>query len=214
MFIYVIVNSETLKLYVGQHKGNNLRKYLQTKISDALHQTHLRSRLYASMRKHPKECWSIHPLISGIENRKELDEWERLLIYALKSQHPDVGYNICDGGEGFTGPHTEETKQKLREVHLGNQYCLGQKQSLETIAKRVEKNTGRKRTQEQKDRMSAGRSGKGFGNQNVLLWERTEEQSRKLHEHNVKYWTSERRKEQAERIKKYNLTRRQVVEQQ
>jgi len=51
------------------------------------------------MRKYPKNVWSIHPLLSGIETKKELDEQEKLLIRALKAQHPDVGYNIGSGGE-------------------------------------------------------------------------------------------------------------------
>lgn len=112
MFIYVIVNSATLKIYVGQHKGNSLRKYLQTKFSDAQHQPRLRSRLYRSMRKHSKDVWSIHPLISGLQTREECDHWEQMLIRALNTQHPDVGYNIQRGGEGFTGPHTEEWRKE------------------------------------------------------------------------------------------------------
>src|ERR1700676_1522992 len=100
MFVYVIVNSETLKIYVGQHKGTNLRKYLQTKLSNAKRNSGTRSHLVASMRKHPKEVWSIHPLLSDLQTREECDEWERHYIKVLKAQHPDIGYNICRGGEG------------------------------------------------------------------------------------------------------------------
>jgi GIY-YIG catalytic domain-containing protein/NUMOD3 motif-containing protein len=114
MFVYVIVNSETLKIYVGQHKRNCLQKYLKQKISHAIRGESERSHLYAAMRKHPKECWSIHPLISGLQTRAECDEWERHFIKALKTQHPEVGYNICRGGEGFSGPFTDEHRAKLR----------------------------------------------------------------------------------------------------
>jgi hypothetical protein len=113
MFVYVIVCSETLKVYVGQHKGNNLRQYLQQKMSEARRGFSGRSRLYASMLKHPRESWSIHQLISDLQTRAECDAWERYYISHLKTQHPDVGYNICDGGEGFTGPHTPEALQKM-----------------------------------------------------------------------------------------------------
>ena len=119
MFIYLIVNSETLKMYVGQHKGSNLRQYLQQKLSEARRGFGGRSRLYASMRKHPREAWSIWPLVSGIETRAELDEVEKHFIRVLKAQHPDVGYNICEGGEGFTGPHTENTKRRIRKAMRG-----------------------------------------------------------------------------------------------
>jgi hypothetical protein len=116
MFIYVIVNSETLKIYVGQHKGESLTRYLQQKWWDAHYYSGKRSHLYAAMRKYPKEFWSIHPLVSGVETRAELDEIEKHYIKVLKTQHPDVGYNICDGGEGFSGPHSEEAKQKLGSI--------------------------------------------------------------------------------------------------
>lgn len=102
MFVYVIVCSESGKLYIGQHKGNNLQKYLQTKFSDARQEgrSEGRSHLYRAMRKHPRETWSIWPLVSGIESKSEMDELEKHFIHVLKAQHPDVGYNICDGGEG------------------------------------------------------------------------------------------------------------------
>ena len=119
MFIYVIVNHETLKVYVGQHKGASLKRYLQQKWWDAHYYSGKRSHIYAAMRKHSRESWSIHPLMSGITDKKELDEWERLLIYALKAQHPDVGYNICDGGEGFTGPQSPEAKAKITAALIG-----------------------------------------------------------------------------------------------
>jgi hypothetical protein len=166
MVIYVIVCSATLKIYVGQHKHEDgLQKYMQTKFSDAAHQRRGYSHLFNAMRKHPKESWSIHPLVSGITDKKELDETEQLLIYALGAQHPDVGYNICDGGEGHAAPHTEDTRRKMSETRKargispsreciaashtpesdqarrdrarGNQYALGQVQSPEQIAKRV-----------------------------------------------------------------------------
>ena len=115
MFIYVIVCNESLKLYVGQHKGDSLERYLQQKYSRAIHESGKRSHLYAAMRKHPRESWSIHPLVSGIESKAELDELEKHFIRVLKSQHPDIGYNICDGGEGFTGPHSDAARRKMRE---------------------------------------------------------------------------------------------------
>ena len=104
MFIYVIVNSETLKIYVGQHKGDSLKQYLQRKLSAAAHREASGSHLFASMRKYPKDVWSIHPLISDLQTREECDHWERLLIASMNSQNSGVGYNICRGGEGNSGP--------------------------------------------------------------------------------------------------------------
>jgi len=100
MFVYVIVNSETLKIYIGQHKGQNLQKYLQQKMSHAIRGQYAgRSYLYAAMRKYPKDVWSIHPLIV-VQTVSECGYYERKLIEALNTQHPDVGYNLCHGGAG------------------------------------------------------------------------------------------------------------------
>ena len=115
MFIYLIVNYKTGKYYVGQHKGDNLRAYLQRKLSAARHnEGRGGSYLFASMRKHPDpKAWSIHALRSDIQTRAELDQTERDFIKFLKATDPGYGYNICQGGEGFTGPHTEATRRKL-----------------------------------------------------------------------------------------------------
>jgi group I intron endonuclease len=114
MFIYLIVNHITGKYYVGQHKGNNLKKYLQDKFSRAKTYTGS-SHLFASMRKHGREAFSIHALLS-VETKAELDQKEREFIEFLRSKNPEYGYNICRGGEGFTGPHRPESKAKVTEA--------------------------------------------------------------------------------------------------
>jgi hypothetical protein len=122
MFIYLIVNHITGKYYVGQHKGKSLQKYLVAKFWDARHQRNGRSYLYNSMRKHPDpSVWSIHALLSDIQTKTELDKYEKEFIKFLRSRDPEYGYNICKGGEGFTGPgfrgpRTEEWKQKIRKT--------------------------------------------------------------------------------------------------
>src|SRR5208283_3371701 len=73
------------------------------------------SRLFNAMREHTDHAiWSIHALLSDIQTRPELDAYERDFIAFLRSQDPEYGYNICRGGEGFTGPHTEQWKEKMR----------------------------------------------------------------------------------------------------
>ena len=116
MFIYLIVNRVTGKYDVGQHRGNNLRKYLQTKLSDAFKHRGGRSYLFASMRKHGREAFTIHALLSDVETRAELDQHEKDFISFLRSQDPEYGYNICRGGEGFSGPHGPEAKAKVTEA--------------------------------------------------------------------------------------------------
>ena len=115
MFIYLIVNRETGKYYVGQHKGNNLQKYLQQKFHHAQSGVSGSSHLFNSMRRHPNpRSWSIHALRSDITDREELDRTERDFIRFLRATDPGYGYNICRGGEGRTGPQSEEEKKKHR----------------------------------------------------------------------------------------------------
>src|SRR5208337_34880 len=83
---------------------------------DAKHQKNGSSHLFNSMRKHPKEAWSIHALLSDVRTRPELDQHERDFIAFLRSRDPEHGYNICRGGEGFSGPHSSATRQKIAEA--------------------------------------------------------------------------------------------------
>ena len=115
MYVYVIRNSATGKIYIGQHKGSNLKKYLQQKLSHAFSKRTGASILFNSMRKHPKDVWSIEPLIE-VETKAEVDKWERIYIALYDTRNPEIGYNICKGGEGFTGPHSSEARAKVTEA--------------------------------------------------------------------------------------------------
>jgi group I intron endonuclease len=193
MFIYLIVNHITGKYYVGQHKGNNLRKYLQQKFSQAWYELKRKcggsSYLFRSMRKHGRGAFTIHALLSDIQTREELDQKERDFIEFLCSRDPQYGYNICKGGEGFTGPHSEATRQKIaiaskvmwerpgirenfnakmsgRTAHPNLIKSLrdrrGSKASPETIEKLRKSHIGLVRSEE--SRRKQGASNRGVGN--------------------------------------------------
>jgi hypothetical protein len=108
----MIVNDITCKHYIGKTKTEDLHNYLRHKFIYSNRDRAQRSHLFASIRKYGREHFHIYPLLEGTSNN-EICEHEKLLIKTLKAQHPDIGYNICRGGEGFTGPHTEETKKKI-----------------------------------------------------------------------------------------------------
>jgi len=38
-----------------------------------------------------------------VATKAELDYWETFFIALFKARDPNHGYNICKGGEGFTG---------------------------------------------------------------------------------------------------------------
>ncbi len=115
MHIYLIVNHATGKYYVGQHKGSSLQKYLISKLWDAEHQRNGQSYLYASMRKHGRAAFTIHSLLSDIQTKAELDQYEKDFIKFLRARDPEYGYNICKGGEGFTGPHSLKTRERFSQ---------------------------------------------------------------------------------------------------
>lgn len=88
-----------------------------------------------------------HELLHENLSKEEACKLEQKYIAEYKSQ--SLSYNITDGGEGICGfQFSEEQREKLRESHKGK------KQSSETVAKRVAKNIGKKRTDEQKAKTS------------------------------------------------------------
>jgi hypothetical protein len=115
MFVYVITNTESNKFYIGKTTKLELYPYLKRKLAEASRGR--QSHLFNAMRKYPKRTWDIHPLISCLTTNWQLCLWEKALIYAFDSTNPDKGYNICRGGEGFSGPHSKETRDKMSESH-------------------------------------------------------------------------------------------------
>jgi hypothetical protein len=166
MFVYLITNTATGKYYVGQHKGNDLKKYLQQKLSQAWYELKRKghgggSILFNSMRKHPKDVWEIHPLVEDVQTKEAVDAWERTLIELFNSRNPMVGYNICRGGEGPSGcPCTSLTRRRLsvankkawqvhperREIRSVQAKTAGQKPPAGATVKSI---TVRRQTQEQ-----------------------------------------------------------------
>lgn len=111
MFVYAIVNSQNLKLYIGKTIRSDLDKYLREKVWCAQTEKYRgRSRLFAAMQKYPSTVWSIHPLFQG-QTDVEICAHEKLLVKATASQNPVVGYNIRDGGVG--GSYSSEHCLKM-----------------------------------------------------------------------------------------------------
>lgn len=91
--------------------------------------------------KYGIENFSKEILYSEIKTREEADKIE---IQMIKEERKNGNgeYNTTDGGEGFRGRHTEESKRKIGEaskgnqytkgVNIGNQYAKGNKLSEET----------------------------------------------------------------------------------
>jgi len=117
MFVYVITNSETKKIYIGKTVTSNLDLYLKRKIRDALKGTYRgRSYLFNAMANYPSRVWSIRPLISCLTTNYQLCLWEKALIYAFDSRNPEIGYNISLGGDGCNVPHSPEARIKIGQA--------------------------------------------------------------------------------------------------
>lgn len=113
-YIYRIINNINGKTYIGQHKYNDINDSYMG--SGTL--------LKKAKEKYGIENFSKEVLYSEIKTREEADKIE---IQSIKEER-EMGhgeYNITDGGEGFRGKHTEESKQKIRESLKGNQRAKG-----------------------------------------------------------------------------------------
>lgn len=109
MHIYLITNLVNGKQYVGKTLGSIAHRWGQHKA--ASRRQCITSRLYNAMRKHGIESFIIEPLCSEFTTNEELCRWERELITGFKTNDPQFGYNIEDGGPG--GARSDEVRAKL-----------------------------------------------------------------------------------------------------
>lgn len=64
-----------------------------------------------------------HEIVATFETASEACAEEQRLIQLYDTTNPEKGYNGTSGGEHYE--HTPETKEKLRQAHLGNSYNKG-----------------------------------------------------------------------------------------
>lgn len=58
----------------------------------------------------------LRETIDIAETRAELAEKEIFWINFYKARDRKIGYNITKGGEGFNGPHSKETREKISKI--------------------------------------------------------------------------------------------------
>jgi len=175
--IYVHTNVLNGKSYVGQTTAGVAKRW-------SLHQRCARSprtpaygNLFSkAIRKYGAGAFE-HQTLSIARSQTELDNLEKVWIILLQAKAP-AGYNLANGGYAAAGHAVSlevrarlSLKQKANWENLGyrQRYSVsrtGKKhafrnrrhQSLETIANRVAKNTGKKRTLEQVQNLIAGQA--------------------------------------------------------
>jgi len=188
MFVYLITNDVNGKIYVGKTTSSKLQQYLQKKFYVAYRpsSSNSSSHLYAAIRKYGREHFHICPLITDCETNEALCAWECVLIKLLGTRDPEIGYNICHGGEGFTGKHSQASRDKIAEASRQmwerpgtreNFRCKrqghsvspnvitalkrrkGTKASQETITKLQTSHTGLRRSQDSRDKQRQSTTG-------------------------------------------------------
>lgn len=152
---------ETVNFTVYKHTSPNGKCYIGITCQDLEYRWGNNGYNYLSVMpngklKHPyfanailKYGWDniTHEILHTNVTKEEACLLESRYISEYKRQ--GLSYNVTDGGEGRWGCKlSEEIIDKLRNSHRGK------KQSAETIAKRVAKNTGKRRTDEQKAKTS------------------------------------------------------------
>lgn len=173
--IYVILNIENDKIYVGSAKDFKDRWRLH--LLKLNHNNHHNRHLQRAYNMYGRGAFIFVVLQYSIS---WLEELEQHWIDKLNSTNIEIGYNICKAGRNRSGAiiseetrkklsdshkgkiPSDETKRKMSESKIGNTINNGRKWSKETIAKRVASATGKKRTAQQKAKMSAAQKGRTF----------------------------------------------------
>ena len=109
-YIYRITNLINGKTYIGQHKYKKLN---DNYIGSGIH-------LKAAQKKYGIENFKKEILVFNVQKREYIDLLEKTFI---ASEREKVGaencYNITNGGEGWSGSMSEETRKKLSEANKG-----------------------------------------------------------------------------------------------
>lgn len=133
MIVYLLTNKANGKYYVGQ-----TMRSLEERLADHAYDARRKNGpLQAAIRKNGIDGFHAE-ILSTATTMEELNLLESLWILMAASTNRAIGYNANFGG--FNRIPCSETREKLRLAHSGR------KQSPETIAKRVAKLRGQKRT--------------------------------------------------------------------
>ncbi|GJQ43874.1 MAG: hypothetical protein JETCAE03_33720 [Ignavibacteriaceae bacterium] len=101
MQIYKIINTINKKIYIGKDAKNWKNYYGSGKL------------INLAICKYGKKNFKKEIVEDNINDKKLLCEREKYWIKKLNSQSPN-GYNITEGGDGFSGKHSKETILKLK----------------------------------------------------------------------------------------------------
>jgi group I intron endonuclease len=127
MHIYQITNTTNGKIYIGQHTGNDLEKYLYGNVRDAFKGSDGKPALFSAIRKYGRGSFKIESLVRVPDfddkdlAQEQLNRLERFFIRTENSRNRNFGYNIAEGGEGVSSlSWTPEMREQARQRVLEN----------------------------------------------------------------------------------------------
>lgn len=146
--IYIGITSQTLIQRFGNGQGYR-------------HCTHF----YNAIKKYGWDKFRHETLYENL-SKEDAEAKEIELIALYKSNKKEFGYNITCGGS--CTQHSEETKHKIREKHIGMKYDeeFGKKQS--ELKKGNKNRLGQKQSDECKKKISEKNKGKNTGEKNYF----------------------------------------------
>jgi group I intron endonuclease len=150
-FVYKITNLINKKIYIG--KTNDVPGRWLKHLSIARNETPGDySYIHRAINKYGVDSFIIETIDECQTEEESLaKEIEYITLY--DSQNRKVGYNLTMGGDGISGhKHSDESKEKNRQAHLGKEA------SLETRLKMSESHKGSKRTESTKQKMREARA--------------------------------------------------------
>jgi len=196
--IYLARNTVNGKGYVGR-TTRTLKERMKRHLEDAKRECVCA--FHRAIQKYGLDAFEWLIFYQDDDNDRDwMDWWERRFIRKLGTRLD--GYNMTDGGDGFSFGHSgfwtgkrrsEETKKKIservREIFQRpeirkrlSESHIGKKLPRQQIEKIVKANTGQKRSEEAKKRIGDGRRGKGSSAKGRPI---TEEHKRKISESHI-----------------------------
>lgn len=167
-YVYLIVNNVNGKTYVGQRKSSK-EWYYDKYMGSGKH-------LKSAIKKYGIENFEKF-LIQHCYSKEETDKAEKFWIAEYRKRGK-AEYNIANGGDGgYTGPHSDETKQRMSVTRKGRHHSEETRKKISESMKGKNKGrpgfwSGKHLTEEARQKSSDSHKGKCH----------TEEQKRKISE--------------------------------
>lgn len=156
MFIYKITNLVNLKVYIGQTTKSVHTRFIQHR-SRLRRNTHDNSHLQFAWNKYGEESFRFEAIDTG-EHVFSLDNLERYWIQLFDSMDPEKGYNKQSGG-GVNRINCEETRLKISRANTGKKRTQDDKDKMSIRMKGNTRSKGNKLSELTRRRMSEAKSG-------------------------------------------------------